>query len=152
VTIPETVITIKATAFQGCNSLATLLVQPVAVDAGVATGDAPPNANPFSEIPLANVTNIWAPDHVINQLTGPFNNYATLAEVPRKLRVAPDATTWTGVQLWLDWSDPQQDAWEGRVLDPSRQQMVWTLMHVAERLDIIPPELWMMIITFVKHE
>lgn len=109
-----------------------------------------------------NVSRIWAPDHVINQLGGPFQKYATLAEVPRGMRAAPDATTWTAAQLYLWWSDPQDDAGKGRVLCPSRQQMVWTVMHVALRLettstspelaDVLPPEMWMLIMTFVKHE
>ena len=34
----------------------------------------------------------------------------------------------------------------------SRQQMVWTVMHVAERLEILPSEMWLLIFTFVKHE
>ena len=65
-------------------------------------------------------------------------------------------------QLWLLWSDPQVDADQGRVLCPSRQQMVWTVMHVAYRLesistspvfaDVLPSEMWMLIMTFVKHQ
>jgi len=78
------------------------------------------------------------------------------------MRAAPDATTWVGVQLWKWWSDPQDDAGEGRKLSPSRRQMVWTVMHVALRLettstspelaDVLPPEMWMLIMTFVKNE
>ena len=55
-------------------------------------------------------------------------------------------------QLWLHWSDPELDAAEGRVLCRSRRQMVWTVMHIAERLEILPSEMWMLIFTFVKHE
>ena len=57
-----------------------------------------------------------------------------------------------GLQLRLWWSDPEVDAGEHRVLCRSRQQMVWTVMHVAARLDIMPSEMWMLIFTFVKHE
>jgi hypothetical protein len=113
-------------------------------------------------IPLAQITRIWAPDHIINQLTGPFNDYSTFAEVPRLMRAAPDATTYAASALYLWWSDPQQDAGEDRVLCPSRQKMVWTIMHVALRLettstspelaDVLPSEMWMLIMTFVKHE
>ena len=75
------------------------------------------------------------------------------------MRAVPDATTYAAGALCLWWSDPQQDAGEGRVLSTSRQQMVWTVMHVALRLetdqpdaDVLPPEMWMLIMTFVKHE
>ena len=49
------------------------------------------------------------------------------------------------------WSDPEVDANEGRVLSMARRQMVWTVMHVAERLEIFPSEIWLLIMTFVKH-
>jgi len=49
------------------------------------------------------------------------------------------------------WSDPEVDANEGRVLSMARRQMVWTVMHVAERLEILPSEIWLLIMTFVKH-
>jgi len=157
VTIPATVTNIGEDAFMDCSSLATLLIPP----ATAATGAAQPNARELNKIPLGNVTQIWAPDHVINQLTGPFKDYATLAEVPRAMRAVPDATTWAAVQLYLWWSDPQDDAGQGRVLSTSRQQMVWTVMHVALRLettstsptlaDVLSYETWMLILTFVKH-
>ena len=102
--------------------------------------------------PFQHVTRIWAPDAIVDQLTGPFAEYSTLASIPRAMRAAPDATTWTGVQLWLHWSDPEVDAAEHRVLCRSRQQMVWMVMHVAERLEILPSEIWLLIFTFVKHE
>jgi hypothetical protein len=68
------------------------------------------------------------------------------------------------LQLW--WSDPEQDAgegqgWKARVVSRARKQMVWTVLHVAQRLETtlmeltdayaLPPELWMIIFTFVKH-
>ena len=63
--------------------------------------------------------------------------------------------------LWYWWSDPQDDACQCRVLSKSRQQMVWTVMCVALRLettstspdfaDVLPSETWMLILTFVKH-
>ena len=102
-------------------------------------------------IPFEHVTKIWAPGAIVNQLTGPFAKYSTLSEVPRAMRAAPDATSWAGVQLWFHWSDPEEDAADGRVLCRFRQQMVWTVMHVAERLEILPSEMWMLIVTFVKH-
>ena len=101
--------------------------------------------------PLQHVTRIWAPDAIVNQLTGPFSDYTALAEVPRAMRALPDARSWASGQLWLYWSDPEVDAGEHRVLCKSRQQMVWTVMHVAERLEILPSEMWLLIFTFVKH-
>ena len=56
-----------------------------------------------------------------------------------------------GLQLRLWWSDPEVDAGEHRVLCMPRRQMVWMVMHVAERLEILPSEMWMLIFTFVKH-
>ena len=70
--------------------------------------------------------------------------------------------SFAGALHYRFWSDPQIDASEGRVLSKSRQQMVWTVMHVALRLettstspdfaDVLPSEMWMLIMTFVKHE
>ena len=57
-----------------------------------------------------------------------------------------------GIQLRLWWSDPEVDVGEHRVLCRPRRQMVWMVMHVAERLEILPSEMWMLIFTFVKHE
>tara|TARA_B110000003_G_C16117514_1_gene326409 strand:+ start:203 stop:475 length:273 start_codon:yes stop_codon:yes gene_type:complete len=54
-------------------------------------------------------------------------------------------------ELWLHWSDPETDAGDKRVLKKSRRQMVWTVMHVTERLKILPSEIWLLIMTFVKH-
>lgn len=56
-----------------------------------------------------------------------------------------------GVELWLHWSDPEAAARGPRTMSRSHQQMVWTVMHVAERLDILPSEMWMLIFTFVKQ-
>jgi hypothetical protein len=181
ITLPETVATIGPAAFKGCSSLNTLLVQPAVNDDGAAEVasfwnklfEVPEEGDDFydedAEIvgkdqvaPLANVTQIWAPDNIIKLLTGPFKDYATLAEVPRAMRASPNATTWAAVQLYLWWSDPHDDAGQGRVLSPSRQQMVWTVMHVALRLetistshvfaDVLPLDIWLLIMTFVKKE
>ena len=145
ITIPDSVTTIGRLAFDGCDLLTTVLVQPTGAGAGAT------QSPPF-ELNNIHIKRIWAPDRVINQLGGPFEDYATLTDVPRAMWVAPDATTWAGVQLWMYWSDPETDASKKRVLCKSRQQMVWTVMHVAERLEILPDELWLLIFTFVKHE
>ena len=158
VTIPDRVINIGEGAFAGCSSLVTLLFKPVTA----ATDTEQLNARALKQLPLTNLSRIWGSDHIINLLSGPFSDYTKFSEVPRAMRIAPDATTWAEVQLWLWWSDPQSDACDGRVLDRKRQQMVWTLMLVTLRLDttssssepsyVLPLEMWMMIITFVKHE
>lgn len=86
---------------------------------------------------------------------GMYDDYNTLKSVI--------SFQWTpALQLYLWWSDPQLDADKGRVLSTSRQQMVWTVMHVALRLettftsptltDVLPSEMWMLIMTFVKYE
>ena len=74
-----------------------------------------------------------------------------------KMTVLKSVVTFTlempaGIQLRLWWSDPEVDAGEHRVLCRTRRQMVWMVMHVAERLEILPSEMWMLIFTFVKHE
>jgi len=158
VTIPDSVTSIGKYAFYDCSAMTTLFVQHTTSKHDVEQSV----SRIFNTIPLVQITRIWAPDHIINQLTGPFKYYTTLVEVPRELRAAPNATTWSGVQLWKWWSDPQQDAFDRRVLDRKRQQMVWTIMHVALRLettstspelaDVLPPEMWMLIMTFVKNE
>ena len=56
------------------------------------------------------VTQIWAPDHIVAQLTGRFNDFKRFADLPRALRAAPDATTWAGVQRWLWWLPPSSFA------------------------------------------
>jgi len=98
-----------------------------------------------------NVRKVWAPDHIVKELTGPYEEFSTFSSIPRAMRSAPDAITWSCVELWLHWSDPQSDSTEGRVIPLLRQNMVWTVMHVAERLDILPYEIWMLIFTFVRY-
>jgi len=151
VVIPSSLTYIRVYAFEGCSSLTTLVIDSSGVQHLEETS--------FYQLPLAQITMILAPDHIIKALGGPFNDYKTLAEVPQSMRAVPDATTYAAGALYLWWSDPQQDACEGRVLSTSRQQMVWTVMHVALRLetdqpdaDVLPPEMWMLIMTFVKHD
>jgi len=142
VTIPGSVTSIGKRAFAGCTSLKTLIIGGEHVTIG-------PDA--FAE--CTSLEEIWVhKDDVIQHLTSPFAEYSTLASIPRAMRAAPDATSWTGVQLWMHWSDPEMDAADKRVLCRSRQKMVWTVMHVAERLEIMPSEMWLLIFTFVKHE
>ena len=173
ITIPDTVTSIGSGAFDGCNSLSSVLVKPVSVFNGGAVAknlwnkvfevqieDFDDDDSHYvshyepehGEMLFRYVTKISAPDAIVNQLTGPFSEYSTLSSIPRSMRVVPNADTWWGVELWLHWSDPEMDAAEKRVLPKFRQQMVWTVMHCAERLDIMHPEMWLLIFTFVKHE
>ena len=109
-------------------------------------------------------TKIWAPDSVVSQLTGLFAAYAKLADVPRHLRAAPDAKTWAGVQLWLWWLQPSAfrgsngEVLDGRVGCESRAVTIWNAMVVGLRgeklaiLPYLPPELWLRVFTFLKHD
>lgn len=61
--------------------------------------------------------------------------------------------------LYRFWSNPQEDAGNGRALSRSRRQMLRTVMFSAykssEVLELLPdlePELWMLVFTFIKHE
>ena len=92
--------------------------------------------------------NLNPPDPAQPAGVGPVNDAASASNAP---------TFATGeLQLW--WSDPDQDAAGGRAVCRSRKEMVWTVMHVAHRLETtlqteaLEPELWMLIFTFVKHE
>jgi len=103
--------------------------------------------------PPTTIARVWAPDCIIKQLTGPFAAYSKFADLPRAMRVAPDATTWAGVQMWLHWSDPQSVANDSHLhSSTSRRELVWTVMHVEERLDILPSEMWMLIFSFIYCE
>lgn len=90
-----------------------------------------------------------APDPIVEALNGPFADYTAMAEVPKPLRVA---NTLPKYNMWVYWSDPQSDVASGRIMHISRTRMVAMLLHIAERLDILPSELWMLIMTFVKNE
>jgi len=146
--IPSSVTSIGYFAFERCGSLTSLVIPPITT----ATGVTQSNARELNKIPIDQNTRVWAPDAVIAELKGPYEAYNTFADIPRPLREAPYATTWAGVQLWMHWSDPETDAAEKRVLKNSRKWMVWTVKHIAERLEILPDELWLLIFTFVKHE
>ena len=43
---------------------------------------------------------IWAPNDVIEFLTGPFAAYNTLSDVPASMRAAPGQRSWKGILLW----------------------------------------------------
>ena len=115
---------------------------------------------------LPEETRIWAPDHIVAQLTGRFNDCKRFADVPRALRAAPDAKTWAGVQLWLWWLPPTsfsggaggRNTDDHRVVCKSRQRTVWVTMlcglraEEAATLPRLPEELWLYMFGLLKHD
>ena len=53
--------------------------------------------------PPTTIPRVWAPDHMVQQLAGPFAAYSKFTELPRAMRLAPDAKTWAAVELWQWW-------------------------------------------------
>ena len=177
---------IGARAFSGCSSITTLLVQPGGADAAVgddnnsnsavwsrlfdsfigmvanedlADSDDDDGVEEECDQLLPDETRIWAPDHIVAQLTGLFNDCKQVADVPRALRAAPDAKTWAGVQLWLWWLPPTSFAGGGdRVVCKSRVVAVWTTMLAGLRAERtasvprLPEELWLYTFGFLKHD
>ena len=102
---------------------------------------------------------IWAPDHIVAQLTGRFNDCNHFAQVPRALRAAPDAKTWAGVQLWLWWLPPTSFSGDGdRVVCKARKLTVWATVLGGLRaeetttLPRLPEELWLYTFGFLRHD
>ena len=116
--------------------------------------------------PLQHVIRIWAPDAIVNQLTGPFAAYSTFASVPRAMRAAPDATTWAAVQLWLWWSSPTGAGYtnragvckDERIVCKTRRVMLFAATMAgftavkATSLPPLPPPIWLVIFGFLKHD
>ena len=188
VVIPASVTSIGQDAFAVCNSMTTLLVRPGGADAAVGADDTS-NSNAWSRLfgscigiiynqnydiedsdddeevegecgqILPDETRIWAPDHIVAQLTGRYNDCKRFADVPRALRAAPDAKTWAGVQLWLWWLPPTSFQSSGdRVVCKSRQLAIWTTMLCGLRaekaaiLPHLPEELWLYTFGVLKHD
>ena len=159
-------------AFEGCASLAVLMVQPIDTndDAdSAAAADAAASATTASTSTLIKafneqaqfpaVTKIWATDDVIKGLKGRFAAYTQFKDVPRALRAAPDAKTWASVQLWLWWLPPTSFTGVGdRVVCESRQRTLWATMLGGLRaesdatLPRLPEELWLLTFGFLKHD
>ena len=187
VEIPASVKTLSGTryqgdalhgAFEGCPSVAVLLVQPNDppddADAATATTAAAATTSTSAIVKAFNeqnqfpaVTQIWATDDVIEGLNGLFEAYNQFKDVPRALRAAPDAKTWAGVQLWLWWLPPTSfsaDAGGGgsndgqRVVCKSRRLTIWATMLGGLRaeetsiLPRLPEELWLYTFGFLKHD
>ena len=93
-----------------------------------------------ASVPFQYVTKIWATDAIVNKLTGPFKGCTCLADVPRAMRVAPDATTWAAAELWLWWSPPTAAGYadKTRTVCTSRQRALFTTMLSAYRTSRSP--------------
>ena len=116
--------------------------------------------------PFQHVTRIWAPDDIVNQLTGPFAAYSTFASIPRAMRAAPDTTTWVAVQLWLWWSPPTEAGYTNRAGVCKDARVVCKARHAtlfaatmagfgaakAATLPPLPPPIWLLVFGFVKHD
>ena len=117
-------------------------------------------------VPFQHVTRIWAPDAIVNQLTGPFAEYSTFASIPRAMRAAPDAKTWAAVELWLWWSPPTEAGYtnragvckDARIVCQTRHATLYTTTMAgseavkANTLPPLPPPIWLLIFGFVKHD
>ena len=107
---------------------------------------------------LPDETRIWAPDHIVAQLTGQFNDCKRFADIPRALRAAPDAKTWAGVQLWLWWLPPTSFGDGDRIVCHARVATVWATMLGGFRAEMtgslppLPEELWLYTFGFLKHD
>eukprot|EP00729_Bicosta_minor_P007523 gene7523-biopygen27943 len=143
--IPSSVARIGYRAFNRCSSLASLIVQPID---GTATANATETASDEGAAPntlaiitafndvdqFAAVTQVWATDTIIAALKGLYTEYDTFAAIPRRLKAAPDATTWAGVQLWLWWLPPTSFAAgsdDTRTVCTSRTVTIWNTMASA---------------------
>ena len=196
VAISASVTSIEEQAFEGCTVLTVLMIQPIdmndhpdvaahaadaaanaedaadaaanSADAGAATpAGAPAIVKALHEQhQFTAVTKFWATDDVILELSGLFEGYSRLKDVPCELLAAPDATTWAGVQLWLWWLPPTSfsgDVGGGststhRVVCKSRQRTVWVTMlcglraQEAATLPCLQGKLWLYTFGLLKHD
>ena len=78
------------------------------------------------------------------------------AELPRAMRVAPDAKTWAAVELWQWWAAPTHVGHD-RLACLDRRRTVFAAMLSgarAEQLALVPrlpEELWLYTFSFLKH-
>ena len=107
-------------------------------------------------IPPTTIARVWAPDCIIKQLTGPFAAYNTFKDLPRAMRVAPDAKTWAAVELWRWWAAPTHVG-EDRLACFDRRRTVFAVMLSGARaeqraiLPRLPEELWVYTFSFLEH-
>jgi hypothetical protein len=173
IALPTSLTAIGAGAFHGCSRLQTLLIlAPATGTSAPAHGTNLPSAanHPnactvwntlfgWEEIPT--ILRVHAPDHIVMQLGGRFQEYTHLTEVPQAMQVAPHAASLAAVELWLWWSPPQPggpSAYYNHFRPTrARNHIVWTVMAIVARLECtetfpyLPFELWNMMLGFLKH-
>jgi hypothetical protein len=98
------------------------------------------------------ITRVCAPDEVVAQLGGAFGPYDSMGAVPRSMNVFPGAKSWAAAQLQQWWTKPGGNC----RLSAMRNEVERTVMLVGGRLQyngimVLPPEMWLMILTFVKR-
>ena len=164
------VITVEECAFARCGAVAASIdLKPVCGVAADADEDGA-NSGPWSVLagnddyaearapgsPPTTIARVWAPDCIIKQLTGPFAAYNTFRDLPRAMRVAPDAKTWAAVELWRWWAAPTHVG-EDRRACFDRRRTVFAVMLSGVRaeqraiLPRLPEELWLYTFSFLKH-
>ena len=175
VTISTSTTTIDAHAFAKCGALAAVMIKPAAdnnagdvdVVEAASWGELAGNViaddldgglyvEDYDALPPTTIARVWAPDCIIKQLTGPFAAYSKFADLPRAMRVAPDAKTWAAVELWQWWSAPTYVG-QDRLACLNRRRTVFAVMLSGARterlalLPRLPEELWLYMFSFLKH-
>lgn len=158
VDFPPTVRRIGVRVFSSCPSLCAVTM-PSAASVSAQSLRSPPPHCAFYISPSRHVHDdwatfygsdssppphrLWAPDAVISMLDGPLSSYSTHASLP--LKAAPRARTWASAVLYRDYCH----AAFCEHLPPTHRNRVRTILHVAARLDVLPDDLWLLILTFV---
>ena len=171
VTISTSTTTISAHAFARCGAVAAVVIKPAADNnasdvaaeggswgelAGNVIADDPNEEYDDDAPPPTTIARLWAPDCIIKQLAGPFAAYNKFTDLPRAMRVAPDAKTWAAVELWQWWAAPTHVG-EDRLECLDRRRTVFAVMLSGARaeglalLPRLPEELWLYTFSFLKH-
>lgn len=89
-----------------------------------------------------------------------------LASIPRELQALPDPASWASTQLWLWWSSPTAAGYakrrlckDSRIVSLRRRRLLFfTTVYAAAaarqhpHVPFIPPDMWPIIFTFVRHD
>jgi len=146
VTLPEMMPLIDREAFKCCTALETLIVSPSSkVCADEPAWTRVTWTRVTTELPA--LRRVWAPDRVIARLGGPFEFSTCFADLPR----AKQAESWAGLQLrrWCKSGG-------GHRKSRTRKQLEFEVMLFSTRLcreidTFLPPEMWLLILSFVPH-
>lgn len=146
VTLPEMMPLIDREAFKCCTALETLIVSPSSkVWADEPAWTRVTWTRVTTELPA--LRRVWAPDRVIARLGGPFEFSTCFADLPR----AKQAESWAGLQL-RRW----RKSGGGHRKSRTRKQLEFKVMLFSTRLcreidTFLPPEMWLLILSFVPH-